>query len=121
MEIYHIKNPSPELIAFREASDCFARASEVSGNMKPGHIGEDEAQALTYLLQDEMERCKLAVVSKPPVTLETLAEHAECVAFLAEMFDRNLPSIQSDLSRLQLAVDAFLKVTLNKVPVEQAA
>lgn len=121
MEIYDIKNPSPELIAFREAAAHWARATETSGNMTPGHVGEDEAQALTYLLQDEMERCKLAVVAKPPVTLETLAEHAECVAFLAEKFARDLPSIHSDFSRLQLAVDAFLKVTLNKVPVEQAA
>lgn len=87
--------------------------------MVPGHLGEDEAQALTDLLQDEMMRCMQAVVDQHPVTLDILAEHAECVAFLAEKFGRDLPSIQKELSRLQLAVDAFRKVTFNKCHPDQ--
>lgn len=121
MKIYDIRDPSPELVAFREAAACWARAINVSGNMIPGHVGEDESYALTDLLEKEMERCKQAVFDKPPVTLEILAEHAECVAFLVGQFSRDLPSIQTELSRLQLALDAFLKVTINKAPVDQAA
>lgn len=119
MNIYDIPTPSPELLAFREASESWARANDVSGKMRPGQIGESESFALTELLEQEMYRCRQAVVAKPPVSLEIVAEHAECVAFLVLKYD--VDSIRKELLGLHLAVDAFLKVTFNKVVVDKAA
>lgn len=121
MNIYEIKDPSPELMAFRYASACWARASDTSGKMRPRSVGAKEAFALTELLETEMEQRMQEVVARPPVTLDILAEHAECIAFLVGKFDYDLPCIQKELMRLQLSVDAFLKVTLNKAAVDKAA
>jgi hypothetical protein len=113
MQRYDIKHPSPELKAFREAAACKSRAAEVAGNMTPGHVGESEAFALEQMLEDEMWRCHEAVVSQPPVTLEIIAEHSEATATLAELMEREPASVQAEFSRLQLAIDAFMKIALN--------
>lgn len=121
MQTYDIKSPSPHLIAFREAAACFARSAEVSCNMRPGHVGEREAEALSRVLHSEMWRCHESVVEQPPVTIEILAEHSEATAAIAELIGRDMPSVQRELLRLQMALHAFLKVTLNGVAVERAA